>query len=82
MIIIIGRWHISSPTLDPTVKVPFFKRTVKIHWIRSGTARAKTSLTKMFLEFSRTRLGDTLNANLARSKKNANLAGSYVAAMS
>ena len=50
-------------------KFLFFKRTVKIHWIRSGTARAKMSLTKMFLEFSRTRLGDTLNANLARSKK-------------
>ena len=60
----VGFSHISSPTLDPTVKVP---------WIRSATARAKTSLTKMFLEFSRTRTGDTVNANLA---------GSYVAAMS
>ena len=60
----VGFSHISSPTLDPTVKVP---------WIPSGTARAKTSLTKMFLEFSRTRTGDTVNANLA---------GSYVAAMS
>jgi hypothetical protein len=60
----VGFYHISSPTLDPTVKVP---------WIHSGTARAKMSLTKMFLESSRTRNIDTLNANLARS---------YVAAMS